>query len=608
MTHGPRTGASFEMAAYYVSDVHLEFQLAGRHPDRVGDARLLRSVDEFVEDMVVVGDGSRRTAPGECLLVAGDVASTPRLTKRFYRRCSELFTGGLVIGVLGNHELWGYATPEKAVEKHRAMLDGVVLLENELFVCHETCATSYPRRTMRHSGDEVLSMGDDELRSYLRTCSLIVLGGLGYTGCEPVWNASRGIYRTTVTTIEEDRARSERFERLHEKVRRCAGDLHVIVLTHTPIESWTRALPQPSWSYVFGHTHADRYQRLNGADIYADNQIGYDPVFPTLKRFFVQADYEVLRDLPDGIHPISDETYIRFLRGRGIQTASRALPGQVYALKREGLYMFVLETDKALCILDGGARRRLEAWDKAYYYENMVAYARQVEESMRHYNERITQIADAVRAIGGSGTRHGCIVDVDWCNHVYLNPYDGTVTPYWASDTENKYVYASFRELLACERRDLLRNCLGAGEQALCVLEGESEATGLVRQPELVLDKLIYGPSRIMRKVQYLVEDGVIRIWKDGIVAGPPKLPRPSGPKPLGAGPSDRRVARRSPDEAYAYKVDVLSDGELVVDLTSYKGSASSVRVTCRRCGSKWNPIASDLLANCRCPRCSRRA
>ena len=57
-------------------------------------------------------------------------------------------------------------------------------------------------------------------------------------------------------------------------------------------------------------------------------------------------------------------------------------------------------------------------------------------------------ISDEVSAIGGTGAVHGCIVDIDWFNHVYLNPFDGKVTPYFAMDMTGKLVFNNMESLL----------------------------------------------------------------------------------------------------------------------------------------------------------------
>ena len=47
-----------------------------------------------------------------------------------------------------------------------------------------------------------------------------------------------------------------------------------------------------------------------------------------------------------------------------------------------------------------------------------------------------------------SGRIHGCIIDIDFYNHVYVNPVNMKVTGYYALDIINKKVYGNIPELL----------------------------------------------------------------------------------------------------------------------------------------------------------------
>ena len=50
------------------------------------------------------------------------------------------------------------------------------------------------------------------------------------------------------------------------------------------------------------------------------------------------------------------------------------------------------------------------------------------------------RIADMVKQIGGIGAIHGSIVDIDFYNHIYVNPFDLSITGYWASDIINNCI------------------------------------------------------------------------------------------------------------------------------------------------------------------------
>lgn len=63
---------------------------------------------------------------------------------------------------------------------------------------------------------------------------------------------------------------------------------------------------------------------------------------------------------------------------------------------------------------------------------------------MHDYHEALKHISNQIKKIGGDGRIHGCIVDIDEMNHVYLNPIDGRIICYWASAINHRYEYPSF--------------------------------------------------------------------------------------------------------------------------------------------------------------------
>jgi len=100
----------------------------------------------------------------------------------------------------------------------------------------------------------LLNTSTDDLQEFFDECSMIVLGGLGFCGLNPRYNADTGLFRDRVSR-EEDIERSKRFGAVYDRVMSCASDKHVVVLTHTQIEDWTTDAPNKGWVYVNGHTH-----------------------------------------------------------------------------------------------------------------------------------------------------------------------------------------------------------------------------------------------------------------------------------------------------------------------------------------------------------------
>lgn len=139
--------------------------------------------------------------------------------------------------------------------------------------------------------------------------------------------------------------------------------------------------------------------------------------------------------------------------------------------------------------------------------------------------------------IGGDGTVHGCIVDINDVNHVYINPFDGKVTPYYAKDICSRLVYDDLPTLLKEELPELYTDFKQAYKSGKIPLlsqyavskqkDEETEKMIHVAVPKLVLGTEMYDPSRIMRSIQYIFDDNIIRVWKDEILSAD-FTPKPS--------------------------------------------------------------------------------
>ena len=87
-------------------------------------------------------------------------------------------------------------------------------------------------------------------------------------------------------------------------------------------------------------------------------------------------------------------------------------------------------------------RNRIE--DLAYYYDNLKKYVENVNQLLYRYVGGQQRISEFIKHLGGSGKIHGCIVDVERPNelegfsycHLFVNPIDGKVTPYFAYDVK----------------------------------------------------------------------------------------------------------------------------------------------------------------------------
>ena len=117
-------------------------------------------------------------------------------------------------------------------------------------------------------------------------------------------------------------------------------------------------------------------------------------------------------------------------------------------------------------------------------------------------------------------------MDIDWYNHIYLNPFDGQITPYFAYDISSRIAYPNLLTLIRKKLPQLEEKVIRMRHRGLIpILTQYAEAIeegkkmSLVTVPQLVLGTEIYKPSLVMKKIQYIFENNVIRIWNDEILS-----------------------------------------------------------------------------------------
>ena len=312
---------------------------------------------------------------------------------------------------------------------------------------------------------------------------------------------------------------SKKFEQLYDRLTNVLATKNTVILTHTPKEDWCAdANYHDDFVYISGHTHRNIFFDDGVKRIYADNQIGYRNENPQLKSFLMNQEYDYFGDYEDGIYEITSQEYQDFSRGKNISMTFNRKVNILYMLKKNGYYCFIHKTKTgSLSMLNGGALKKLDVKDVNYYYDNMDSMIAFIETPLKKYTAYQESIADAIRKIGGSGWIHGCIIDIDYYNHIYVNPVDMTVRSYWASDIINKLVYPTVSALLKNECPELYANYLklieGEKSNPLAVKQTKNEVALL---PQEYLETDIYKVSREIKKMQKL-NSNVLTTWYNSV-------------------------------------------------------------------------------------------
>lgn len=509
---------------YYVTDLHLDHKIKMKFPNCASEYEIRQYIKEIVKEIVSDIHQSGWTY----ILIGGDVSFSIEVSRLFYEELAKVC--GHIIAILGNHELWGYGieclSDERdssnflrvVVESYQKMFEniGIIFLQNAIFCFRWRDNIEYKILT---EGD-LEKMAVEEIRDTCTSSYITIFGGIGFSGYNESFNSTNGIYRDTINNLDEERIQTERFERIYRKIVLAASNVPIIVLTHMPKESWTSDAYNPNWTYVNGHTHRNVCFENNGAMIYSDNQIGYEEASFRLKYFLNFFGYDPFKNYSDGIYEVTRDQYIDFYHGLKCPVTFNRKNCVVYMLKNSGAYCFIFKgKTKNLSILNGGSIKILDKKDLSYYYENLKIYADSVKLFMSRYNKVQKELSNAVKAFGGDGNIHGCIVDIDYYNHIFLNPIDGKLTPYYAESIIDKWVYDNVASLLFSKKKELYRNF-----RELTTSEKKDTLTVIGSKMDIVEDSCyvpetdMYGSSRIISGLQYTTNFNVVRVWNDEII------------------------------------------------------------------------------------------
>ena len=494
----------------YISDLHLMHRI--KNAGCKSDEDVIYIIQKIVDNIL-----------NECTsltLIGGDVSSEFSIFELFVkilRKSTNSFYQQKFVFVLGNHELWSF--PELSVNdivnKYRTVLkeNGMYLLHNDLFYRNEFDDMGIIPY------NKLMELDNQVILEKLRCTRLVILGGLGFSGYNKEFNANDGIYRTTVNRNIEIQE-SKKFEQLYDKLTDVLAKKNTIIFTHTPKKDWCADVNcHDDFVYVNGHTHRNMFFDDGVKRIYADNQIGYRNESPHLKSFLMDGEYDYFGDYEDGIYEITSQEYQDFSRGKNISMTFNRQINILYMLKKNGYYCFIHKTKTGpLSMLNGGALKKLDIKDVNYYYDNMDTMIASIDTPLKRYTSYQESIANEIKKIGGSGRIHGCIIDIDYFNHVYVNPVDMTIRSYWAANIFYKIAYSSISDLLKDKCPELYNNYLKVieGDKSNPLIQKQVNVE-LALQPQIYLETDIYKVSREIKKMQKL-SSNILTTWYDSLL------------------------------------------------------------------------------------------
>ncbi|MBQ7653071.1 MAG: hypothetical protein IJS93_01720 [Clostridia bacterium] len=518
-----RVDCDYNGVVSYITDIHL------MHKFNIWNC-ITENDEEYVIERMVQELSIDKS---DIKLIGGDISSDYSIYKKFLRSLGQNTIKGSVFITLGNHELWPFSyVNDGENETYKISVNDIVstyrqsIEENGFHLIHNSlyyweCPPFYYGSSAIEIKEDELSVIDEiELRNKLRKAVLVIFGGIGFSGYNDVFNAQQGIYRYTLDRAEEINE-SIKFEKLYKKVEKALFDKNVIIFTHMPIKDWLKDEKiNEGFVYVNGHNHRNYYYDDGKKRVYADNQIGYKTKNISYKNFSIHMDYDWFSDYKDGIYEIDRNDYLNYYRGINEIISFNRKFDQLYIVKRNGSYMFLMKANRGkLYILNGGSIRKASVNDLNYYYNLLPNYVDAIKLYLAEYYETQKKYAEFVKEFGGQGTIHGCIIDIDFYNHIYMNPIDGKIIPYYAYDIIDKVVFKDIKSLLKNKCPSLYvsyKKCVSStNKEQLLRMEGKDNKNDT--ETKEYYDTDIYRISRIIKSLQFTLRYSLVRVWDDEI-------------------------------------------------------------------------------------------
>lgn len=340
---------------YYITDIHLNHKLIERFPQCASYDEIRLFIEKYVKKMMLtaakkVNDENYVMPYDSYLLIGGDVSFSFEVSKLFYTELCKYMDPSKIVVVLGNHELWdSYGCRETNSKK---LIKDITDKYISLFAKLKITFLQYSLLVVKKhtysiiSGKNILCKSIDELHSIAKDSNMLIYGGIGFSAYNPEFNATHGIYRKTIASLESDMQYTQQSELVYYKLMDAFSKDKLIVFTHMPPKDWSRRELVPEWIYVNGHTHNNSFIQSEKCTVYADNQIGYKSGNIGLKYFKLNCEYDIFRYYPDGIFKISREQYFEFNHGVGVRCLFNRSVDYILMLKRQGVYLFLLEDNE----------------------------------------------------------------------------------------------------------------------------------------------------------------------------------------------------------------------------------------------------------------------
>ena len=521
---------------YYISDIHLVHHVEQEF--RIGAFNgQVKSYIKRVRDSLFSGEFLADIKCGKHLIVlfGGDISSLYEVSELFYTEFVDrwniidsqskqiLRRERNIYAILGNHELWDFPNLETCCSAYQNLFNrlNIHFLNNEItwFGHHNEPVKAIPSTTKSR---RCIS---DTIHSTL------IVGGIGFAGHNQEFNANQGIYRTALNRqqeIEQTDKWVETYNRALTMAKKTGSIL--IVLTHTPFTDWkVGKTADTNCTYFSGHTHRNYvfHEEETGTHIFSDNQIGYKNRKIVFKKALLYNRSNPFAGFTDGYYRISSTDYLKFydymnetIAGNGqVERQMKTNNAQFFMIKHDGYYGFFLISEKASYICAGGRIKKIgEYIDIREFDGAFTAMVNKYLQILSPYRKVQEQIATEVKKFGGIGSIHGTIVDIDFFNHIMIDPTSNTITYYYSPMFGYVQTYGNILELLETHNPVFANKFKMLNGKSKTVLSIQNQ---IVLQSEMVkvdVKNSVYAFSNRLNQLQRLFDKKILRDWNQDLL------------------------------------------------------------------------------------------
>ena len=182
--------------------------------------------------------------------------------------------------------------------------------------------------------------------------------------------------------------------------------------------------------------------------------------------------------------------------------------------------MYKFKMNKSgLSIANGGITKKI-AFNKdiEWAYNNFNIVVRKYLSTLEPLRAIQLQISQELKELGFSGDIHGLIVDIDFYNHIIVNPFNGSITFYYSPEFGLVQEFESFqKQLVFMKRTEVLESKTEEFNNSVLSLS-DSYLLATIKNDNTPNDMIsvsrssgAYGLSRIVNSLQRLFTGHVLR-------------------------------------------------------------------------------------------------